>query len=86
MSDNNQELPNKAVAALERGRKIEAIKHVRMTYGIGLKEAKETVEQFLEDRPDVRNRISSSNSAAAKNTIGWGLIIMLVGFAAYYFL
>lgn len=39
-----EELPAEAVAALRRGRKIEAVKIVRARFGIGLKDAKEIVD------------------------------------------
>lgn len=37
-------LPAEVVRALEAGRKIEAIKHYRAATGVGLKEAKEFIE------------------------------------------
>lgn len=39
-----QDLPDEAVAALQRGRKIEAVKIVRAKFGIDLKAAKEIVD------------------------------------------
>jgi ribosomal protein L7/L12 len=38
-------LPQEAVQALERGKKIEAIKHYRAATGVGLKEAKDFIEE-----------------------------------------
>lgn len=38
------ELPDEVMAALRRGHKIEAIRLLRESYGIGLKQAKELVE------------------------------------------
>jgi len=38
-------LPQEAVQALERGNKIEAIKHYRAATGVGLKEAKDFIEE-----------------------------------------
>ena len=39
-------LPPKALAALHAGRKIEAIEHVRLATGMGLKEAKEWIDAY----------------------------------------
>ena len=50
MSDieqNARELPNAAITALTNGRKIEAIKILRLEWKIDLKEAKDAVEQYL---------------------------------------
>jgi len=38
-------LPQDAIQALERGNKIEAIKHYRAATGVGLKEAKDFIEE-----------------------------------------
>lgn len=41
-------LPPKAMAALGRGNKIEAIKSVRVAHGLSLQEAKDVVERYLQ--------------------------------------
>lgn len=48
-------LPAEAIAALSRGRLIEAIKIVRTATGLGLKEAKELVERYRDDDTPVRD-------------------------------
>ncbi len=40
-------LPDYVVHAIQHGRKIEAIKHVREHYKVGLKEAKQIVEEYI---------------------------------------
>ncbi|HUE93102.1 ribosomal protein L7/L12 [Pseudomonas sp.] len=50
MSEFDQDLPPQVVAALERGQKIEAIKLLRELKGIGLKEAKEAVDDYMPGR------------------------------------
>lgn len=84
MEDNKPELPPQAIAALEQGRKIKAIKCTRAALGVGLKEAKEIVEQFIEKRPDVRNRLVSANAGNARIALKWLLIIILCGLIIYY--
>lgn len=43
--DPYRDVPQAVVEALERGKKIEAIKHYRAATGLGLREAKEFVEE-----------------------------------------
>ncbi|HSO07784.1 MAG TPA: ribosomal protein L7/L12 [Pelomicrobium sp.] len=45
------ELPSAALAALSRGRRIEAIRIVRASHGLGLKEARELVEAYEREHP-----------------------------------
>ncbi|HEX7802293.1 MAG TPA: 50S ribosomal protein L7/L12 [Pseudoxanthomonas sp.] len=48
-------LPAEAIAALSRGQVIEAIKIVRAATGLGLKEAKDLVEQYRDGQAPVRD-------------------------------
>lgn len=48
-------LPAEALAALSRGQLIEAIKIVRAATGLGLKEAKDLVEQYRDGQAPVRD-------------------------------
>lgn len=50
MAEFDQDLPAEVIAALERGQKIEAIKLLRELKGIGLKEAKEAVDDYTSER------------------------------------
>lgn len=58
------QLPPQAVEALKSGQKITAIKIVREATSMGLKEAKETVEHFLAQHPEINTQLKSSNSAS----------------------
>lgn len=78
-------LPAAAVTALQNGSKIEAIKHVREAHRIGLKEAKELVEHYLDANPDAKRRMSAANEESAKSFMGWVVLIMLAALAVYYF-
>jgi hypothetical protein len=44
------------LSALEEGRKLEAIKRLREERGIGLKQAKELVEEYMEMHPELNRR------------------------------
>ena len=85
MTSANQDLPSEAITALERGSKIEAIKQVRIAHGVGLKEAKDIVEQFLDGSPDVKRRMASANAESAKGGLRWLFLIGAIALAAYYF-
>jgi len=83
MNNKGQELPAEAIAALKNGSKIEAIKCVREQQGLGLKEAKELVEQFIEANTEIKNHMLSANATSAKISLRWLIVIVLIGIAAY---
>ncbi|WP_300319472.1 ribosomal protein L7/L12 [Accumulibacter sp.] len=86
MNDNDHELPREAIVALERGSKIEAIKCVRVTRGVGLKDAKEIVEQFLEQQPRLQQRMTSANIEIVRGKLGWFVLAAMLAVLAHYFL
>jgi|GEM_PF-2542605 len=51
---------------------------------VGLKEAKEIVEQYIEQQPDVKNRMSAANAESARDALQWLVIIGALGALAYY--
>jgi len=51
-----KQLPAAAIAAIERGRKIEAIKIVRQQWGIDLKESKGVVDAYIKSQPGLESR------------------------------
>jgi len=69
-----------AIAALQLGNKIEAIKLVREATGLGLKEAKDLVERYLRDHPELQIELSRRNGAI-KSFLSW-LFMMAVAVAA----
>lgn len=82
----NTELPAEAVASLETGNKIEAIKIVRMSSGLGLKESKERVEKYMLEHPDLLQRYSVVRSEQNKGAFMKLLFLFLIGaFLVYLF-
>ena len=81
MNDVNLNIPAQAVIALENGSKIEAIKCVREQQGLGLKEAKDLVEQYIESSPQVKSRMLAANTNNAKKSLRGVIVIVLLGFA-----
>ena len=76
--------PLAAVSALQNGKLIDAIRIVREARGIGLKDAKEEVERYLESDPLVRSRYRAAVSESRRSALLWLLAIgLLIGLAAY---
>jgi len=79
---NNLELPSAAIAALEQGNKIEAIKLIRVAQGLGLKESKDLVEAYLRDNPGLEQRFKAKQSE--NNHSGKFLfVLIIIGIIAY---
>ena len=70
-------LSAEALAALHEGRKIDAIKILREERGIGLKEAKDEVDAYLRDHPELAS-LQKSGSA-----LGCVVSIIVIGAAVY---
>lgn len=79
-------LPPAALAALQQGQKIEAIKIVRETQFMGLKEAKDCVEQYVANDPLLRERFATSQGSFQRGclVVAVGLIALL-GAALFLF-
>lgn len=76
------DIPSNAIAALEQGNKIEAIKIVRLSKGLGLKESKDLVEEYLRANPGLEQRFKTKQSE--NNRSGKFLFILIViGVIAY---
>ena len=75
----NDELPPAAVAALHEGRKIDAIKIVRQSSRLGLKEAKEAVERF--ERSHSGNGIER-DGPVQRGGRGAGMVLLILVAAA----
>ncbi len=79
MTDNFDNEPD-VVAAIEAGRIVEAIKELRQSRGIGLKEAKDLVEEYRE----THNMIDATRAGTGQ-TFNTVLILALVAVGVYIF-
>lgn len=79
-------LPSAAVAALRQGNKIEAIKIVRVERNLGLKEAKDCVEDYVRRDPSLKKKMEEVQAEARKGFVFWLVVLLALGAAAYYFL
>lgn len=78
----NESLPPAAVHALQQGRMIEAIKIVRTERNLGLKQAKEQVEQYLQQHPELlrQSRVAQTQQQGSVQRVMWVLgLLFLVG-------
>lgn len=83
----NGELPSEALAALAKGRRIEAVKIVREHYGLHLKEAKEKVDAYIGKHPS-RDRQAIKTSTVERDRMlprGWWILLGLALLAVFYF-
>lgn len=79
-------LPPMAVEALRMGNKIEAIKIVRVESNIGLKEAKDRVEDYVRRDPVLQQALPRAQAEARRGVMGWLAVLFVLGLGAYYLL
>jgi len=80
-------IPPGAVAALHHGRLVDAIKQTRDSRRIGLKDAKQTVERYLDAHPHVRRRLEQAMAERRPSTarlVGTVILIALALLGAYW--
>jgi ribosomal protein L7/L12 len=77
------QLPIEALQALRRGNAIEAIGIVHKKTGIGLMEAKDTVDAYRRRHPDPRHGLSPGEVPPQRNEIWIILAVALVAFIAW---
>lgn len=71
------QLPEQAIAALNLGRKIEAIKIVRESTGLGLKEAKNLVDAYVTTQPRLQGKLAATTTVTIR-----GCVLFLLGLLA----
>ena len=79
-------LSETAISALQRGNKIEAIKLLREERGLGLKEAKDEVEDYLRTQPSLQATFATAQTEASRSALLWLLVLIGGGILLYIFL
>lgn len=79
-------LPPMAVEALRRGDKIEAIKIVRVESNIGLKEAKDRVDEYIRRDPVLQQSLPQAQAEAKHKIMVFLAVLFALGLGAYYLL
>jgi ribosomal protein L7/L12 len=75
-----------AISALRRGNKIEAIKLVRVERGLGLKEAKDLVEEYLRADPSAQSSFSAAQGESGRRALWWLAVAVATAILAYVLL
>jgi ribosomal protein L7/L12 len=84
-SPGSEVIPLAAVAALQNGKMIDAVKIVRAAHGRGLKEAKDAVDHYIATEPLIRSRFEAARAESRRSVRLWAIAIaMLAGLVAYY--
>jgi ribosomal protein L7/L12 len=82
--DTFNQVPATAIAAMENGNKFEAIKIVREETGLGLKDAKDLVEQYAQHNPVIKSQFELRQSESLQG-MKWVIIsIVIIGLTYYY--
>ena len=76
-------LPDDAIVALQRGDKIAAIKCLRETWNVGLKEAKDHIDAHIAADPALRQKLQASSLSGARGCLFWFILLLFVGFGAW---
>jgi ribosomal protein L7/L12 len=79
-------LPTAVIEAIRQGKKVEAIKLLRVEQNIELKEAKERVEDYVRHDPWLQRSLQQSQSEAKRGLILWVLGLLALGAVGYYFM
>ncbi len=77
MSNEFENEPS-VIVAIETGNKVQAIKELRKARGIGLREAKDLVDAYLEENP-----LTNQNNEMSRSNFGW-LIWGALIFVGYF--
>jgi hypothetical protein len=80
-------LPPEPATLLTEGRLIDAIKVLRETQGIGLKQAKAWIEWHLDQDPMLRVQLETQKSTTRRKVFLWFLVVdALITAAIIYYL
>jgi hypothetical protein len=79
-------LSSSAIAALYKGNKLEGIKIVRQERKIGLKEAKDVVEEYLASQPSLESNIAAAQSEGKRGVLLWLIAIVVLVIVVYRWL
>jgi ribosomal protein L7/L12 len=86
-ANDDRPLPAAAAAAIATGHMIDAIKRVREAEGVGLAEAKQRVEAYVQRNPALKAQLAEQQAAMKRKLIQWVLIIdvLLIAALVWYF-
>lgn len=71
-------IPAEALAMLRAGQLIDAIKITREKTGLGLKESKDLIDQYLQDHPQEQAQIQEQLAQRSRDGIKVFILILLI--------
>jgi ribosomal protein L7/L12 len=74
------------MTALWQGHKMEAIKLVRLERNIGLHEAKDVIDTYLQSQSALRNQINETQADAREGLLRWLMFLLIGGAGLAYIL
>ena len=83
MPESQRQLPPAALVALSRGNKIEAIKIVRTELNLGLKEAKDQVDEYVRSQPALAEAMGSQSASGSR--VMWLIVLIALAAGMYYY-
>jgi ribosomal protein L7/L12 len=83
-SETVRDIPSSVVSALSQGNKIEAIKLLREAYGIGLKEAKDMVDEYVKSRPEMSMKLVNLQQETKRSFFIWIVILAIALLVCYW--
>jgi ribosomal protein L7/L12 len=75
-----------AISALHQGNKIEAIKILREERNIGLKDAKDAVEDYIRSQPALQSSFAAAQAETKRSVQRWLVLLFGLAILAYYLL
>lgn len=82
---SEQTLPAAALAALQQGHKIQAIKIVRLEQGLDLKQAKDVVESYLSGQPQLLQTLKAQQAEAGRSALRWLAFLLALACFSYFY-
>ncbi len=83
---DNISVPGTVLNYLREGKKIDAIKALRHETGLGMKDAKDTVEKVLLVNPEIKLKYDAETKRGVINFLLFTLAIILIVLILYHFL
>jgi ribosomal protein L7/L12 len=84
MSSNDVQLSGAAIDALQQGKVIEAIKLVRTEHALGLKEAKDVVDAYVRNHPELQDALTRASDEGKRKLGFWLAIVIGIGLLAWF--
>ena len=80
------DLPQKALEALWRGERSEAIEQLRLERNLGVEEARDLVATYIMAQPALQRRMKDSQSETRWGIMRWLILVQAIAVALGYFL